>query len=386
MRVVSADGLLRREPVLDISDHVNSYWDRGLLGIAVDPTFASNRFVYLLYTYEANAINPSGAKTSRLVRIRVGADEPGRGSVGARDGAARRVGARAVPGARERPRLHPLRRPARTRSAPCGPTPTARCGSAPGTPRAGRRRRDCAAELRRADVRRQAHPRRPRRARARRPPVLPGETDLTKVCTKLYAKGFRNPFRFQLRAGGGPLVGDVGLGELRGAQPDAARPQLRLAVLRRRRPDAGLQGPRGVRGAVRPGARAARPLLPAVGERGDRRRTALRRRGVPGRLPRPVVLRRLREGAALDRWRWTRTAGSPASSRSPRGSSRAVDLERAPNGDLVFASFGAAPCDARSVHGNRAPVRARMPPRQTASRRSPSSSARRARWTRTARR
>jgi glucose/arabinose dehydrogenase len=41
-------------------------------------------------------------------------------------------------------------------------------------------------------------------------PFCPGEADLTKVCTKLYAKGFRNPFRFQLRPGAGPLVGDVG--------------------------------------------------------------------------------------------------------------------------------------------------------------------------------
>ncbi len=38
----------------------------------------------------------------------------------------------------------------------------------------------------------------------------PLETDLTKVCTKLYAKGFRNPFRFQLRPGSTPVVGDVG--------------------------------------------------------------------------------------------------------------------------------------------------------------------------------
>jgi hypothetical protein len=53
-------------------------------------------------------------------------------------------------------------------------------------------------------------------------PFCPTETDLTKVCTKLYAKGFRNPFRFQLRAGAGPLVGDVGWNteeELDVAQP-----------------------------------------------------------------------------------------------------------------------------------------------------------------------
>ena len=41
----------------------------------------------------------------------------------------------------------------------------------------------------------------------------PTVTDLTKTCTKLHSKGFRNPFRFQLRpADAGLLVGDVGWG------------------------------------------------------------------------------------------------------------------------------------------------------------------------------
>ena len=38
----------------------------------------------------------------------------------------------------------------------------------------------------------------------------PTETDLTKVCTKLYAKGLRNPYRFNIRPGTGPVIGDVG--------------------------------------------------------------------------------------------------------------------------------------------------------------------------------
>ena len=38
-----------------------------------------------------------------------------------------------------------------------------------------------------------------------------GQPDnLSGVCAKLYAKGFRNPFRFSLRPGSTPLVGDVG--------------------------------------------------------------------------------------------------------------------------------------------------------------------------------
>ena len=52
-------------------------------------------------------------------------------------------------------------------------------------------------------------------------PFCPGETDLTKVCTKLYAKGFRNPFRFQLRPGR-PGRRRRRLGRPRGARPHAA--------------------------------------------------------------------------------------------------------------------------------------------------------------------
>ena len=37
---------------LDIRTNVNSYWDRGLLGLALDPNFASNNRIYVLYTYD----------------------------------------------------------------------------------------------------------------------------------------------------------------------------------------------------------------------------------------------------------------------------------------------------------------------------------------------
>jgi hypothetical protein len=38
----------------------------------------------------------------------------------------------------------------------------------------------------------------------------PQDNDLTHVCTKIYASGLRNPFRFTLRPGGGLAIGDVG--------------------------------------------------------------------------------------------------------------------------------------------------------------------------------
>jgi Concanavalin A-like lectin/glucanases superfamily/Glucose / Sorbosone dehydrogenase len=42
-------------------------------------------------------------------------------------------------------------------------------------------------------------------------PFCSSDTDLTHVCTKLFAKGLRNPYRFTLRPGGGGLaLGDVG--------------------------------------------------------------------------------------------------------------------------------------------------------------------------------
>ena len=45
------DGALLEDPFLDISDRVNDFRERGLLGLAVDPEFDANGFVYLLYAY-----------------------------------------------------------------------------------------------------------------------------------------------------------------------------------------------------------------------------------------------------------------------------------------------------------------------------------------------
>ena len=46
------EGVLRSLPVLDISRHVNSRGDRGLIGIAVHPDFYNQPFIYLAYTYD----------------------------------------------------------------------------------------------------------------------------------------------------------------------------------------------------------------------------------------------------------------------------------------------------------------------------------------------
>ena len=73
VRVVK-DGVLRTTPFLDIRDHVNARGDRGLVGIAADPNFASNGYVYLHYTYEHAPARPSGRKTQRVTRVTASGD------------------------------------------------------------------------------------------------------------------------------------------------------------------------------------------------------------------------------------------------------------------------------------------------------------------------
>lgn len=199
-------------PLLDISARVNSYSDRGLLGIATDKDFASNGYLYLLYVYELDPLVPdsSGPMVSRLTRVTVNPDntlenpsDPETVILG-----------KDVSG--------PCPEPDNTRD--CIPADykwhvigTVRSDPEDGTLWVGTG--DTHAPL--VD------------ARSYRPydestfagkiihverngqglsdhPFCSADTNLSHTCTKLYAKGFRNPFRFSVRSGKGPVVGDVG--------------------------------------------------------------------------------------------------------------------------------------------------------------------------------
>ena len=76
VRVVSADGQLRQEPYLDISDQVRFQNERGLLGLAFHPRFSENGYLYVSYTDQgtvsrvvrytqatASAADPTSAST-----------------------------------------------------------------------------------------------------------------------------------------------------------------------------------------------------------------------------------------------------------------------------------------------------------------------------------
>jgi glucose/arabinose dehydrogenase len=64
VRIVKPDGTLAT--FLDISTKVDITGERGLLGVAFDPNFATNHFVYLHYTREATTTTPVH---NRVVRV-----------------------------------------------------------------------------------------------------------------------------------------------------------------------------------------------------------------------------------------------------------------------------------------------------------------------------
>src|SRR4051812_47523025 len=72
--VRAPDGTMKT--LLDISAEVNDYVYRGLVGIAVDKDFASNGYLYLLYSHELEPKNPDSPDpmASRLTRVTVNTD------------------------------------------------------------------------------------------------------------------------------------------------------------------------------------------------------------------------------------------------------------------------------------------------------------------------
>jgi glucose/arabinose dehydrogenase len=196
--------------LIDIGDHVAVDGDRGLLGVAVDPQFATNHYVYLLYTYnDGSALH--APKTSRLTRIQVNPDDtvanpmdPETVLLG-KDGDVAPCPAPAndldcIPSNSDSHSIGTVR------AAADG---TLWVGSGDGQnyntvdPQALRTFDETSMSGKILHIDRNGHG-------LPGHPFCPGETDLTKVCTKLFAKGFRNPFRFQLRGGTDPVVGDVG--------------------------------------------------------------------------------------------------------------------------------------------------------------------------------
>ena len=196
--------------VLDISSRVNHAADRGLLSVAVDANYAVNNYVYLLYTYDLGGpLMPDGdgPMVSRLERFRI---TPGNvatfdkvllGSYVAGPCPTARNDLDCIP---SDDLSHSI---GTVRAAPDG-TLWVGSGDAASFGDVDR------LALRTYDEQSMAgkimHIDRDGKALAGHP-FCPANNSPDAVCAKLYAKGFRNPYRFTLRPnGGGLVVGDVG--------------------------------------------------------------------------------------------------------------------------------------------------------------------------------
>jgi glucose/arabinose dehydrogenase/PKD repeat protein len=198
--------------ILDISNHVNDYGDRGLLGVAVDADFADNGYVYLLYTYDVSPLTPdsSGEMVSRLVRIQIAADgslvnpgAPETNLIGSYLSGPCPQADNALDCIPSNGTSHSI---GSVRAAPDGTLFVGSGDSADfniADPLSFRTYDEQSYAGKILHLDRDGHGL-PGHA------FCPADDDLTHVCTKLYAKGFRNPFRFTLRPGGGLAVADVG--------------------------------------------------------------------------------------------------------------------------------------------------------------------------------
>jgi glucose/arabinose dehydrogenase len=66
---VYKDGALLANPALDISGKVCTNGARGLLGIAVDPNFATNNYIYLYYTFKKHGVCPQWPNNTAKVPV-----------------------------------------------------------------------------------------------------------------------------------------------------------------------------------------------------------------------------------------------------------------------------------------------------------------------------
>lgn len=211
LKVVPAGGGAA-STILDLSGQVNSYWDRGLLGLALDSNFASNRYVYLLYTREVAPMTPdgSGAMVSRLTRITVNPDNSVQNPAAPETILLGSYASGTCPAPSNTLDCIPSEGASHSigtvRSAPDG---TLWVGSGDASSFGAVDPLALGTYDERSFRGKILHVDRAGRGLARHP-FCPTNANLDNTCTKLHAKGFRNPFRFTLRPGGGLAVGDVG--------------------------------------------------------------------------------------------------------------------------------------------------------------------------------
>jgi glucose/arabinose dehydrogenase len=209
---VDPDGS-NRTLLLDLSPQIQNERERGLEGIEVASDFATSRRVYFVYTYRVNPLNPSGPQALRLSYFQL-------------DGNDNVVN----PAAPEhivlgKDATGPCPAISNRRDCPASIAATHQGGTvlsdSDGTLWVGygdsnlpespgdhvfrtMNPESTAGKLLHIDENGNG---------LKGHPFCKKTKDLSRTCTKVYARGFRNPFRFVLTPGGRPLVADVGWNE-----------------------------------------------------------------------------------------------------------------------------------------------------------------------------
>ena len=191
------NGALLPDPALDLSSVICADSERGLLGVAVDPDFATNHYIYLYYTFKKYGVCPSrdtpNTPVNRVSRFVL--DDDDTVDIAQRDGPDRQHPLGRRHPQRGRPRLRQGRQPLRISVGDGG------CDF--------RWRQRLLPEQRRRP--RPQHPARqdPAHSTGRRHPGattrspgagtdrcnVTGSTTVDRKCQEIYASGLRNPFR-----------------------------------------------------------------------------------------------------------------------------------------------------------------------------------------------
>jgi glucose/arabinose dehydrogenase len=212
-----------RHLVLDINDQVQfiKTQDRGLMAITTDTDFAANHRLYLLYTVDASGTDSDTAKKSTLTWVQVNPDNTVVGTTtnptqhtilgsnqdpGDPTAADNGICAPASNSNDCMPSEHASHSVDEVRSAPDG---TLWVGNGDGhdfnqfDPLAFFAANEQTLRGKIIHIDRDGHG-------LPGHPFCPSDTNLNDVCTKIFAKGIRQPFRFTFLPEGGVVFGDVG--------------------------------------------------------------------------------------------------------------------------------------------------------------------------------
>jgi glucose/arabinose dehydrogenase len=208
-RVWRFDAAGNKHLLLDISGHVATQRERGLNGIAVDYDFDASRRVYLLYAYKANP--GEGRQGMRLTYITLNSDNtvvnPSSPETVLLGKEIRGDGCPPVSNKRDcPPSVDATHQGGTIISAPDGTLwlglGDSNLPSNPGE-QTFRTYNPASTSGKILHIDREGNG-------LPEHPFCEKTKNLTRTCTKVYATGFRNPFRFSLMPNGKPIVGDVG--------------------------------------------------------------------------------------------------------------------------------------------------------------------------------